>query len=165
MLQKKVIVTVQDKQPFFDQDEVFMQAALAEARQAGSLREVPIGAVLVKDNEIIARGRNSSIELHDPSAHAEVLALRRAGQALGNYRLTGTTLYVTVEPCVMCMGALLHARVSRLVFGAADPRAGAAGSLLDLSGDSSMNHRIAVRRGVCEAECRSLLQDFFRTKR
>lgn len=165
MLKNNIAAAVPDKQSLADHDEVFMQAALAEAQRAGSLQEVPVGAVVVKDSAVIARGRNRSIELHDPSAHAEVLALRSAGQVLGNYRLTGTTLYVTVEPCVMCMGALLHARVSRLVFGAADPRAGAAGSIFDLSEESRMNHRVAVRRGVCEEACRSLLQEFFRTRR
>lgn len=142
-----------------------MKAALEEAKKALSDGEVPIGAVLVRDGAIIARGYNSPILLQDPTAHAEVITLRRGGRVLGNYRLTDTELYVTLEPCIMCMGALLHARIKRLVFGTRDPRAGAAGSVVDFSCHESMNHRIKVTGGILEEECRNLLQRFFKTKR
>ena len=144
-----------------DPDQEYMQFALEEAYRALALGEVPIGAVLVLNGEVIGRGHNSPITLHDPSAHAEILALRCAGEWLGNYRLTGSTLYVTIEPCVMCMGALLHARIRRLVYGADDPRAGAVGSVFDLRAAPRLNHRIAVRRGVCSDECGRLLHEFF----
>ncbi|HYY05492.1 MAG TPA: tRNA adenosine(34) deaminase TadA, partial [Candidatus Limnocylindria bacterium] len=127
--------------------------------------EVPIGAVVVADDRVLARAGNASIAEHDPTAHAEVRALRAAARAAGNHRLPATTLYVTVEPCVMCMGAALHARVAHLVYGCADPKGGAAGSLFDLSGDRRLNHRIAVTAGVSEDACRALLQEFFRTRR
>jgi len=142
-----------------------MGAALEEARKAHALQEVPVGAVLVLDHEIIARGHNSTIALHDPTAHAEIVALRRAGSKLGNYRLVGAELFVTVEPCIMCMGALIHARIKRLVFGTRDPRTGAAGSVFDLSHDKRLNHRVAVHAGVLETACRDMIQDFFRAKR
>jgi tRNA(adenine34) deaminase len=142
-----------------------MKAALEEAQKALADDEVPIGAVLVHGGDIIARGHNSPILLHDPTAHAEVITLRNGGRALGNYRLTDTELYVTLEPCIMCMGALLHARVKRLVFGTRDPKAGAAGSVVDFACHESMNHRIAVTGGVLEEECRNLLYCFFKTKR
>jgi tRNA(adenine34) deaminase len=147
-------------------DDVFwISAALAEARQAEAEGEVPVGAVVVANEEIVGRGHNRPIQLHDPTAHAEVLALRDAASALGNYRLPGTTLYVTVEPCLMCMGALLQARVQRVVFGCYDPKAGAAGSLYDVSNDARLNHQIEVTAGVKEEECRELLQRFFRARR
>lgn len=142
-----------------------MKAALEEAEKALALGEVPVGAVFVKGEKIIARGHNSSIALHDASAHAEMIALRQAGQALGNYRLTDTELYVTLEPCIMCMGALVHGRVKRILFGARDPKAGAAGSVFDFSCDARLNHCIEVKEGILEEQCRSLLQDFFRSKR
>src|SRR5579863_5799251 len=123
-------------------DTEFMQAALALARQAEAAGEVPVGAVLVKDGAIIGSGWNHPIGAHDPTAHAEVAALRAAAQALGNYRLTDTTLYVTLEPCAMCAGALVHARVKRLVYGASDPKAGAAGSVLDIVRAPALNHRL-----------------------
>ncbi len=147
------------------QDERFMREALREAGKARQQQEVPIGAVLVKDGEILARGYNSSITLHDPSAHAEIMVLRQAGQQVGNYRLTDTELYVTLEPCIMCMGALIQARIARLVFGAYDPRTGAAGSVFDFAGSDTLNHRFDVRGGVLEKECGFLLQDFFEQKR
>ena len=147
------------------QDELFMKAALEEAGKALQKDEVPVGAVLVKQGEIISNGHNSSIMLNDPSAHAEIIALRQAGKLLGNYRLADTELYVTVEPCIMCMGALLHARVKRLIFGAHDQRAGAAGSVFDFTCDDRLNHKLEVRAGVLEAECRNLMQLFFRKKR
>jgi tRNA(adenine34) deaminase len=147
-------------------DDVFwMSAALAEAALAEAEGEVPVGAVIVANQTIIGRGHNQPIRLHDPTAHAEILALRDAASALRNYRLPGTTLYVTVEPCLMCMGALLQARVQRVVFGCYDPKAGAAGSLYDVSNDARLNHRIEVAAGVMEAECRDLLQRFFRVRR
>ena len=140
--------------------EALVQAALAEA--AG---EVPVGAVVVVAGAVIGRGHNRPIGLHDPTAHAEIQALRAAAQHLGNYRLSDATMYVTVEPCVMCMGALLHARVQRVVFGCYDVKFGAAGSLYDLSQDARLNHRLLVTAGVAEAESRRLLQEFFRKKR
>lgn len=146
-------------------DERFMQAALAEAHAALRLGEVPVGAVVVRAGEIIARGHNQPIARHDPTAHAEVVALRAAGAAAGNYRLVGAELYVTIEPCLMCMGALVHARIARLVYGAADPRVGAAGSVFDVARDARLNHRIEVTAGVCESECRALVQGFFRQRR
>lgn len=158
-------VLVPRRQSITDPDQTYMQIALEEARRALALHEVPIGAVVVLNGDVIGRGHNSPITLHDPSAHAEILALRSASAQLGNYRLTGSTLYVTIEPCVMCMGALLQARVLRLVYGAGDPRAGAAGSVFDLRADPRLNHRIAVRHGVCAEECGRLLQDFFARQR
>ncbi|MCX8044622.1 MAG: tRNA adenosine(34) deaminase TadA [Desulfobacterota bacterium] len=142
-----------------------MRLALDEARQARLRNEVPIGAVVVLHGEVIGRGHNSSITLHDPSAHAEIQALRSAGEYLGNYRLVGSTLYVTIEPCMMCIGAIVQARVRRLVYGADDPRAGAAGSVFDFCADHRLNHRIVVRRGVCADACSSLLRDFFAGQR
>jgi len=142
-----------------------MRTALAEAREALNRGEVPIRAVLVTDGVIICRAYNSPITLRDPAAHAEILVLRSAGQRLNNYRLTGTELYVTLEPCVMCMGALVHARVQRLIFGAADPKAGAAGSVFDLARHASLNHAIAVTAGVLAEECGELLQNFFKERR
>ena len=146
-------------------DELFMRAALEQAREALDRGEVPIGAVLVKDGAIICRTHNSPITLCDPSAHAEMLALRSAGQRLNNYRLTGTELYVTLEPCVMCIGALVHARVKRLIFGARDPKAGAAGSVFDLTRNEKLNHVIDVTAGVLAEECGELLQNFFKVRR
>ena len=146
-------------------DTFWMSAALNEAARAEAGGEVPIGAVVVQNGMLIGRGHNAPITLNDPTAHAEIQALRDAARHVGNYRLPDTTLYVTVEPCLMCMGALLLARVKRLVFGCYDPKAGAAGSLYDVSNDSRLNHRIEVTAGVCEEECRVLLQGFFQRKR
>ncbi|HJY82261.1 MAG TPA: tRNA adenosine(34) deaminase TadA [Candidatus Binatia bacterium] len=146
-------------------DQVWMTAALCEAAQAESENEVPVGAVVVLNGTIIGRGHNSPISHNDPTAHAEIQALREAAQHVGNYRLVGATVYGTVEPCLMCMGALLQARIKRLVFGCADPKAGAAGSLYDVSRDPRLNHQIEVRAGVREEESRALLQDFFHRKR
>ena len=142
-----------------------MAVALEEAQAAEGRGEVPVGAVVTLDDELLARTGNASVAERDPSAHAEVLALRAAARAVGNHRLTGAVLYVTVEPCVMCMGAALHGRVARLVYGCADPKGGAAGSLFDLASDPRLNHRIAVTAGVAEPECRALLQAFFRARR
>jgi tRNA(adenine34) deaminase len=142
-----------------------MGLALEQARQAAEAGEVPVGAVVVKDGQVIATGRNAPITSHDPTAHAEVVALREAARILGNYRLDGCTLYVTLEPCAMCSGAMLHARVDRVVFGAADPRTGVAGSVLNLFGHTQLNHQTQVTGGVLADECGQLLKDFFRTKR
>jgi len=143
-----------------------MQAALIEARRAWDMDEVPVGAVVVDPaGEIIGRGCNQPIASRDPTAHAEIVALRQAAATLGNYRLPGCVMYVTIEPCIMCFGALLQARIGRLVFGAADPKGGACVSLYRLPDDERLNHRIEVVGGVVEAECRNLLQDFFRQKR
>jgi len=144
----------------------YMRLALQEAKKAGQSDEVPVGAVLVSEaGEVLAAARNRTIELGDPTAHAEVIALREAAGKTRNYRLLNTTLYVTIEPCPMCMGALIHARVARLVFGARDPKWGAAGSLYNLAQDRRLNHQIEVIAGVCEQECRDLVQEFFRRKR
>jgi len=142
-----------------------MLAALEQARAAQAAGEVPVGAVVVKDGEIIGAGFNAPISGHDPSAHAEMQALRAAGKALGNYRLPGCVLYVTLEPCVMCVGALLHARIERLVYGAADPKTGACGSVIDLFGEAKLNHHATVTPGVMAEECGALLREFFAAKR
>lgn len=142
-----------------------MQQALALARAAAAGGEVPVGAVLVKDGQVIASGRNAPIAQNDPSAHAEIAALRAGAQALGNYRLDGCTLYVTLEPCAMCAGAILHARLERVVFGAADPKTGAAGSVLDVFAERRLNHQTQVQGGVLAEEAGALLQDFFRSRR
>ena len=148
-------------------DEFFIQQALLLAKQAEKNQEVPVGAVLVKnkDNEIIGRGYNNPIGLIDPTAHAELLAIREAAKNLGNYRLLGTTLYVTLEPCSMCLGALIHARVQRLVFGAFDPRSGAVKSVFQLLDDSRINHHILWTGGILADECTFLLQHFFQAHR
>ena len=142
-----------------------MRYAFRLAQRAEQQGEVPVGAVVVKDEQCIAEGWNSSIATHDPTAHAEIMALRKAGLALENYRLTGATLYVTLEPCVMCMGAISHARVERLVFGAFDPKRGAVCHALSLSDASFLNHRINWVGGVLEIDCSELLRDFFRARR
>jgi tRNA(adenine34) deaminase len=146
-------------------DRLYMEIALSLARQAAASAEVPIGAVVVRDGTIIGSGRNAPIELHDPTAHAEIMALRTAAQRDRNYRLPGCTVYVTVEPCVMCVGALVTARVARVVFGCAEPKVGALGSVCDLSSDYRGNHQFEVSGGVCAAEARALLQAFFRVRR
>ncbi len=143
-----------------------MRQALNEAKKAYSEGEVPVGAVLAtQKGEIIAGAHNQPIALNDPSAHAEIMVMRQAGSALKNYRLTNTVLAVTIEPCLMCMGAALNARVAQLVFGAADPKAGAAGSIYNLASDEHLNHRIDVVPGILEEECRTLIQSFFRARR
>jgi tRNA(adenine34) deaminase len=146
-------------------DEVFMRHALLLARRAKLAGEVPVGAVVVRDGRIVGEGWNRPIGTHDPSAHAEMVAMRAAAQRLGNYRLLGTTLYVTLEPCVMCAGAIVHARVGRLVFGAWDPKAGAVSSVYDVIGAPKLNHRVAWQGGVREASCAELLRSFFRERR
>ena len=142
-----------------------MNEALLLASQAGDEQEVPIGAVVVRDGQIIGRGWNQNIGLHDPSAHAEIMAMREAGGALGNYRLTGCTLYVTLEPCMMCAGAMIHARLDRVVFAANDPKTGAAGGKFDLLRDTAHNHAPIVDGGCLADECSVLLRDFFRQRR
>jgi len=146
-------------------DSYWMGKALAQAERAAELGEVPIGAVLVRDGRVIGRGCNRREGKNDPSAHAEMIAIRQAAKRLNAWRLTGTTLYVTLEPCPMCMGAIILARIGRLVFGCHDPKAGAAGSLYNLATDSRFNHQVAVAAGVREAECSAVLSDFFRELR
>jgi tRNA(adenine34) deaminase len=146
-------------------DAHWMALALDEARAAGAAGEVPVGAVLVKDGQLIATGRNTPVASHDPSAHAEIAALRAGAAALGNYRLDGCELFVTLEPCAMCAGAILHARLARVVFGADDPKTGAAGSVVDLFAQPQLNHRTRVERGVLAAESGQLLQTFFQRRR
>ena len=146
-------------------DESWMRHALMLAQRAQAEGEVPVGAVLVKDREIIGEGWNRPIATHDPSAHAEMMALRSAAKKIGNYRLTDTTLYVTLEPCIMCAGAITHARVSRLVFGAADPKAGAVHSVYDVIANPKLNHRVEWTGGILDAECSDVLRQFFRARR
>ncbi len=149
-----------------ENDDVFwMGKAIGQAEKAAARGEVPIGAVIVKDGNIIARGHNLREGMQDPSAHAELIAIRRAAKKIGNWRLLDTTLYVTLEPCLMCMGAILLARVEKVVFGCHDPKGGAAGSLYDLSDDRRLNHRITLVSGVRHAECASLLSNFFKLLR
>jgi tRNA(adenine34) deaminase len=146
-------------------DQHWMRRAIQLAREAELAGEVPVGALLVKDGECLADGNNRPIENHDPTAHAEIVALRNAAAAIGNYRLPGTTLYVTLEPCVMCAGAIIHARVDRVVYGATDPKAGAAGSVFDILGTDRLNHQVQVEGGVLAEECSELLSNFFRQRR
>jgi tRNA(adenine34) deaminase len=146
-------------------DESFMRAAFAEAIRARDHQEVPVGAIVVLDGLVLGRGSNQPIHALDPTAHAEIVALRNAASKIGNYRLSGATLYVTVEPCVMCVGSLVHARVARLVYGAAEPRAGAVCSAFRLLDQAPFNHRVEVIGGVLESECRQLMQEFFAARR
>ena len=146
-------------------DRQFMQQALEQANLAALAGEVPVGAVLVRNGQVISKGFNQPITHHDPSAHAEMLALRQAALSEKNYRLPGTTLYVTLEPCVMCAGAILHARVERIVFGATDPKTGAAGSVLDVFSSKQINHQTTAEGGVMGEECGQLLRDFFKERR
>ena len=143
----------------------FLREAIAEAHDAEAAGEVPVGAVLVYNGEIIARGQNCVIRDHDPTAHAEIVALRAAAARLANYRLPGLSLYVTLEPCVMCMGAMLHARLARVVFGAADPKTGACGSVLDVGAVDKINHHTTVCGGVMAESCGNILRGFFRERR
>lgn len=146
-------------------DQRFMRAALEEARLAQAAGEVPVGAVVVWNDAIVARGHNLPIRSRDPSAHAEMQALRAAAQVIGNYRMPECELYVTLEPCAMCSGAMLHARLRHVVFGATDPKTGAAGSVLDLFAEARLNHQTTIRGGVLADECGQLLRDFFRARR
>lgn len=143
----------------------FMDIALKEAEQSIKINEVPVGALFVQDQTIIARAHNKTILLSDPTAHAEILAIREAGKKLQNYRLPGLTLYVSLEPCIMCMGALIHARIQRIVYGAQDFKWGGCGSVYHMENDPRLNHQIQVTGGICATECRNLIQSFFRHKR
>lgn len=147
------------------EDAKWMRAALRQARLAFKEQEVPVGAVVVQAGRIIARAHNRPIHLNDPTAHAEILALRRAARKLANYRLTECALYVTIEPCAMCAGAIVHARLHRVVFGACDFKAGAAGSVLDILNHPQLNHRVEILNGVLEDDCAAVLSDFFRARR
>jgi len=149
----------------FETDEHWMRAAIAQALRAQAIGEVPIGAVIVRNNEIVGTGFNQRETLRDPTAHAEMIAIREASERLGAWRLLGCTLYVTLEPCPMCAGAILQSRVERLVYGASDPKAGCVGTLMDLLQDSRFNHRLPWRSGVLQEQCAILLTDFFRRLR
>jgi len=146
-------------------DEDYMRAALELAREAGANDEVPVGAVVVLNGDIVGRGFNQPIGRHDPSAHAEIMALRDAGARLGNYRLPGCELYVTLEPCAMCAGAIMHSRIARVVYGAADPKTGVAGSVVDLFAEPRLNHHATIERGVLGDECGRMLSSFFAARR
>ena len=146
-------------------DRQFMKQALEQAQLAALAGEVPVGAILVRDGQVISKGFNKPITNHDPSAHAEMLALRQAALTEQNYRLPGTTLYVTLEPCTMCAGAILHARVDRIVYGAPDPKTGAAGSVMDVFSSKQINHQTIVNGGIMAEECGQLLKTFFKERR
>ncbi|ROH88364.1 tRNA adenosine(34) deaminase TadA [Pseudomethylobacillus aquaticus] len=146
-------------------DQLFMQQALQLAAEAAALGEVPVGAVVVKDGIIIGRGRNATISGNDPTAHAEIMAMRDAAAYLGNYRLVDCSLYVTLEPCAMCSGAIQHARITRLVYGAHDPKTGCCGSVLDLMAEPRLNHHTQVAGGLLAADCGQILSDFFAVRR
>lgn len=146
-------------------DQTYMQTALDLAGQAALAGEVPVGAIVVKDGVIVGRGYNAPISQHDPSAHAEIQAMRDAANTLGNYRLVGCTLYVTLEPCAMCSGAMQHARIARLVYGASDPKTGACGSVINLMAEPRLNHHTEVSSGVMAEECGTLLSQFFASRR
>ena len=146
-------------------DELWMEEALREALRAQAAGEVPVGAVVVSDGRIVGRGSNRNLADHDPTAHAEILALREAGKLLGNHRLEGCEMFVTIEPCAMCAGALVHARLKRLIYGAEDPKAGAVHSVLQVLNHPSLNHRMDVTWGVLAGRCAELLQAFFRERR
>ncbi len=147
------------------QHEHFMQQALVLAQQAAQLGEVPVGAIVVKNGEIIGRGSNAPIGQHDPTAHAEIIAMRQAAQHLGNYRLVNCTLYVTLEPCAMCSGAIQHARIAQLIFGASDPKTGACGSVINLMSEPKLNHHTEVLGGILATECGAILSAFFKLRR
>jgi len=146
-------------------DEKWMKVAISEALLAMDENEVPVGAILVQENNLITQAHNQPIKNNDPTAHAEIEVLRIAGKKLQNYRLAKTTLYVTLEPCAMCLGAMIHARIERVVFGASDPKSGVCGTIIDLSSESIFNHQIKVSSGVLEAECKNILQSFFKLRR
>jgi len=148
-----------------DFDEKYMKMALEEAEKAGQRGEIPVGAILLQGDRVIARDHNRCIELNDPSAHAEILVLRKGGEVLRNYRLTETVMYVTVEPCPMCVSAMVHGRISRLVFGSLEPKYGAVESKFRLLNNDGLNHRVKVDRGILEKECAGLLKTFFKERR
>jgi len=149
----------------FSQDAAWMELALEEALRAASVGEVPVGALVIREGEIIGRGHNRTIVDHDPTAHAEIVAMRQAAERLGNHRLVGCLLFATIEPCSMCAGAMIHARLARLIYGAADPKAGAAGSVLDVINHPRLNHRMEVTPGVLQEQCSEILRKFFRKAR
>lgn len=155
---------IMENEEFEKQDVYFMRQALREAEKARDIDEVPVGAVIVKDGKIIARGHNRSITLKDVTAHAEIVALRKACKKLNNYRLTGCSIYVTIEPCVMCMGALVHARIKNLYFGACDAKTGACGSVFDIN-EKKLNHKINIKIGLLQQECAKIIRAFFQKKR
>ncbi len=146
-------------------DQFWMSIAIELAKQAGESGEVPVGAVVILDDKMIGKGRNQSIELNDPSAHAEIQALREAGTKIGNYRLNRSKIYVTIEPCTMCVGALVHARIAKLIFGAREPKSGAASSANDILRQNSFNHRFKILEGILEDECSELMRNFFKARR
>ena len=146
-------------------DEKWMQIAINESRAANNEDEIPVGAVIVRNGQLIAQAHNQPISTNDPTAHAEILAIRKAGKKEKNYRLVGTTLYVTLEPCLMCLGALMHARIERIVFGAKNTKNGFCGSLLDMTNDKQFNHRAIVTGGILEKQCQEILRSFFRLRR
>ena len=148
-----------------NKDEQWMKIALIEAKLAMDENEVPVGAILVHENNLIAQAHNQPIKNNDPTAHAEIEVLRKAGEKLQNYRLAKTTLYVTLEPCAMCLGAMIHARIERVVFGASDPKSGVCGSSIDITSGSFFNHQISVSGGILEHECKNILQSFFKLRR
>jgi tRNA(adenine34) deaminase len=148
-----------------EQAEKWMREALAEARKAEAEGEIPVGAVLLFNEKIIARSHNSPIQLHDPTAHAEIVVLRQAGRNIKNYRLPGSILVVTIEPCLMCVGAMIHARVEEVIYGAPDPKGGAINSCFQMADEPQLNHNIRVTSGVLESECSALLKDFFNSRR
>ena len=148
-----------------DKDEYWMHQALVHAEEAAFNGEIPVGAVLVRENMLLAAAGNSPIHTLDPTAHAEIIAIRSAAARMQNYRLPGTTLYVTLEPCIMCMGALIHARIDRLVYGATDPKTGAATSVYSIGNDGFLNHKIRIRSGVLAQQCSTLLKTFFKSRR
>lgn len=147
------------------EDEKWMRFAIKEANIAKGKGEVPVGSIIIQDNQIIAKAHNCPISKNNPTAHAEIEVLRKAGKKLLNYRLPKTTLYVTLEPCAMCLGAMIHARIERVVFGASDPKSGVCGSNINLSSESIFNHQISISGGVLEHECKNILQSFFKLKR
>lgn len=151
--------------PISESDEVWMQEALRSARRALEIGEVPVGAVVVREDEIIGRGFNRNLTESDPTAHAEVVALREAGRALGNHRLGDCDLFVTIEPCAMCAGAIVHARIRRLIYGADDPKAGAVHSIMQVLNHPALNHKMDVRAGVLAGKCAELLREFFHARR
>jgi tRNA(adenine34) deaminase len=164
-LQSDFSVVAGDRQVTDSADESWMRAALAQAAEAARCGEVPVGAVIVRDGAIIGEGFNQPIGAHDATAHAEIVAIRDAGRRLGNYRLTGATVHVTIEPCQMCVGAMIHARIARVVYGTPEPKAGAIESAMRAHEHPALNHRLAATGGVLEADCRAVMQEFFKTRR
>lgn len=149
----------------FEEDAAWMEQALEQARLAAAAGEVPVGALVILEGKVLGRGQNRNLRENDPTAHAEIIALRQAAAALGNHRLTGCVIFSTIEPCSMCAGALVHARIARLVFGASDPKAGAAGSVVAVINHPRLNHKMEVTAGVLADKCAEMLQDFFRSRR